>query len=293
MKQQDLERIAALIDGRLADAERDALLAEMGQDEAMYEVFTEAARLRAAEAGDVDLPDADDRPDRSDNVVQGPFGRYRMVISVLAAAAVLVISVGLALRTGGGMTPLDAALSAGANGVLPDDYTVRGWPVTRGETSVTETDRVSFRIGVHSAGLMAALGAGNQDKAIEELSAIRARLEQLDLSQPAILEADALLQSVSSGDLSPGPVREFLSQTLTAYADPEFLELGTWVESNRVQLLAGSPLAATSPLRIPATLSAGLTADLGRLKSDLDDGVGRPLDPETLILRLESVLARY
>lgn len=82
------ETIGAFVDDRLKDREREVIAAHVATCEACYFVFTEAARMR------VTTPSAQGKQPRGDVVAFTPRRvSWKMVMSGLAAAAVLLIAV--------------------------------------------------------------------------------------------------------------------------------------------------------------------------------------------------------
>src|SRR5215216_5932911 len=83
----DLELIGALMDGRLAGAERERAIKLLGESEAAFEVYTDALRVRA------DLDEAKVVPIEPAQEKHRPRQRWWLVGIPAAAAAALLLAV--------------------------------------------------------------------------------------------------------------------------------------------------------------------------------------------------------
>lgn len=170
----DLEQVAALIDGRLPEADKATLTDHLASCRNCYELFAETARF----VHDRGAADADVRA----RVLRPSGRRWRRITvgaTLLAAAAVGAVLVwGPALdRSGVEVLPasvlvniLDPDDAAGA--AIAETMDERGWPILLGEPEgPTPAQESSFRLGVRVLELAAALEAG--DRRVAELLTYR------------------------------------------------------------------------------------------------------------------------
>ncbi|MEM9553843.1 MAG: hypothetical protein AAGC60_06270 [Acidobacteriota bacterium] len=158
----DLDRLAAFLDGALDDAERERLVARLGDDEVLYELFVEAraarAELDAAPAG---------------VLVQGPWAqrlyRARWSLGLVAAAAVVTIVFAPRLLAPPPPTieTLTAGLAARTDGDARTDLFVAPWTTFRGGQGIVSTldPGDAFRLGVREVALRVALETDEVDDA--------------------------------------------------------------------------------------------------------------------------------
>jgi hypothetical protein len=166
------ERIAALLDGRLNEQERAALLAELGTSDDELDLLIESAGItaeleeedRAAGVVPITMPRPGEAEPRTP--VRPPVWR-RMPVLAAAAVAVLAIGGGVLLTRGAGRqgSASDAAARAlAAEGGVPEDL-IHVFAETRGGGGELGVPAVSFRYGTLDADLeIAALRGSDQER---------------------------------------------------------------------------------------------------------------------------------
>ena len=174
----DAELIAAFVDRRLPEEERQALLERLDQDEAFYQVFVDTVRFR------------EQAEDKTGTVIDHPVVRWvqRRWAVPAALAALLGLAVVTPLLLFGGRPLSGAKLArslAGSGGLddLSDDWFDQGWSVTRGISKIGKEADKAFRLGVRIVDLDVALRLGRSSDARILTYRINALLDQVELSQ--------------------------------------------------------------------------------------------------------------
>jgi hypothetical protein len=300
----DLELLAAFIDGRLSDAERARALALLAKSDDALEIFGDTLRAQHSPALTV-VPIS--RAHR--------WRQWRVIVPVAAAAALAFLVVPKLIGPGahGGYAnelAMELAHDPRFAGALGEGWDERGWTVTRGAPmrdaasmpragSSTE-DRLAFRLGARSLDLQVALqrgdtalGARFTNEIVETLGAfgfqelVSARYTDLK----ARLAADAPARSVERALAAERELRDLVKSPLYVY--------GQW--AGAAELAARTHDAAfftsshgTRFLRssVPASI---LTAEDADALQFIDARVSRGLDERALDdvhARLQSIIRR-
>jgi hypothetical protein len=228
------ERIAALLDGKLGEQERAALLAELGLSRDELEILLNSAATlseleeedRAAGAIPIGAPRAAPPEPRK---VRTAVWRRPAVLSA-AAAAVLAIGGGLLLtRDRGGPSSASAvyALANPGRGLPYEQRTVL--PANRGPDEGALGRRGAVRFGVLAADLEIAANAGHR----QQFSALADSIADL-LGQAGNRGAGDYEQLASAGRIPSRRERARLQEETTETMDPAMAALGDWAEAARV-----------------------------------------------------------
>lgn len=232
LARDDVETIAAFLDRRLSEVERQAFLERLDRDQALYEVFVETVRYREQEEATI-AP-----------VVEHPSARPSRSVAVPAAAAALIAAAVVTpflLRSAIDLSTGRLSQQLTANRSFYDrveDQWYAQWDTFRGITGEQGIDDTAFRVGVRMVDLTVALRLGSDDDSrlltgeIDHLLAdsrygdIRLLL---DVDVRSLLDeggqTDQLLLRVQEIDTALG---EFFGDTPPAYA------LGKWTEAGRL-----------------------------------------------------------
>jgi hypothetical protein len=241
----DLELVAALIDGRLAGGEREQAMARVVADPALYEVF-----VQASEATDI----ADDTHTPVGRAEALRTGRpWRTWIPIAAAAAVTLV---LGLRLGGFFDPaavpdtsseIAASLDAAA---LDDAWATHGWSIARGSDEGAGGEaRASARAGVLLVDLAVAWRRGDDPRVAATAAALDRIADRLPLGsalaaplQPFLDPSGVICVPEPCGTppRSAPPALAALDAAVGAAADPDALELGRWAEAVRLAARTGA-----------------------------------------------------
>jgi hypothetical protein len=256
----ELELLAAFADGRLAGAERAAVVAHLADCEACREIVVETRALAerpfaaGAEARGEVVPFR--RPARR--------GRGKAALVAAAAAAVAVAGAlwffGRPVEVGGLLAELGRDQAAVAR--LGGDWSEPLWSVTRGDGPVVSEKARAFRLGVRSACLELALAAGDR-RAARRLAAESALLVgDVPLADPVA----HLYREIARRAGEPGAALAPLAADASTAArlareavEAPLWELGRWSESGRLAAAAGVHAALPRPPlapEIPADLEA-------------------------------------
>jgi hypothetical protein len=192
-KNDDLELLAALLDGKLSGAEREKAVKLLADSDDALELFASAARDERLAA----------EPPR--RVI--PIRRQWKIAIPIAAAAAITLGVfprlvGLGGNAASASELAVAVLSipggrggAGAYLLANTGWEQRGWPQTRGaggargvpapsQKDSVEASRRVFRLGVRTVDLMVALRSGDTAAARHVTDDIIQTLDEVDLSGP-------------------------------------------------------------------------------------------------------------
>lgn len=226
----DLELVAALIDGRLSDVERAAVVQLLAESDEALELFAKAlrARLDASRQGTHLKPEAIRLP------------RWTMV-APLATAAVLAIALLPTLRgdqqqSAGQQYATVLTKNAALPGVSIEHWQPREWSPTRGGTREgsfgfalvrgSPDAMYACRLGVRSVDLQLALSGGDTAQARRVTGEIIDELTAIGLSEPVVqrykrlrsrLAIDPPGQSIGKASQAEGQLRALLDTSTFAF----------------------------------------------------------------------------
>lgn len=249
-----IEEIAALIDGRLAEAERDRVAGHLADCAECYELFVETASFQQEEAEAADDPVVVPFPGRKKRM--SPFGDSQRLgrvarLAAAVAAVLLVGVVGVRLYQGS-QTPemIVADLVEPLRGKV-DAGDLYGWKTYRGPGDVSEFSKVSFVLGGSLVDLRVSMESGDRAKAQQLLDQLSTLM--YELSRPDTERATAytrIAEQIKNGadprtlvdevEALEGPFGEG-GIYLTDEFDPSFLAFGKWAEAGRLSAVARSP----------------------------------------------------
>jgi hypothetical protein len=228
----DAERVAALLDGRLAASERVAVLAQIAADPEWRSILADAAAVNEGTVEANRVPRASTRP------TARPSG-YRIAAIVMGLAAVVALTVrfgtGSERVAAGARDPVLAVLDDSLAPPLPDDVLSERWSTFRGNES-SPSEVVSVRLGALSVD--AAWLIATADARITQVRAeLRGELATLAGSGPV---AELVDRSLRVG----GQPRDVLV-ALRAIADSDAFSAGAWLEQRRIRarVAPNQPLA--------------------------------------------------
>lgn len=233
LQPQDAELIAAFIDRRLPEKERQAFMERLDSDEALYEVFVETVRCRDELAG------------KPAEIIGHPssrraWGRYAAIAALLA----LAVATPFVIRS---FSEESYAEMLVADGQL-DEYLTEGWyeqpwSEMRGTQPGRSEADTAFRIGVRVVDLEVALWAKNED-APYLVKRLQALLREVQFSEPLELSYSAVQEMID---------REAPREDIVAFAkSTEVLvkaqlfevnrsyTLGRWAETGRLAARSGN-----------------------------------------------------
>ena len=290
----DPETLAALLDGRLDDASRAALLARLADDDEARAVLADAAAvLGELEGVSGEAEGVKPRPAALEPV-RLPSVRARWPRRWLAAAAVLVAvalvpAVWLA-RGGGAADPVGRSVAMlDGNGALPPGWADAPWPATRSAVGPLTEESRAGRLGVRLAQLELALAVG--DPAGPALAGeIAVLLDGVPAAGPV---ADRYRQIAGEGGASEAALREG-RRAVAGVVDRAPLELGAWAAAARVAAGRGdagffrhrgvleraaadeslSPRVRAEVERVLGSVEAGVEGRWGQLAGELARLVG-------------------
>jgi hypothetical protein len=241
------ERIAALLDGRLDERERAALLEELGASDDDLELLLDSAAItRELEEEDsgAGAPVAHDPPavvtaePRRTEVIPisaAPSARRRTrwwsVPRAMAAAAVLVLAIGSSFwlaRSRPPGSPVDA-LDPGVR-ALPAAWT-HPWGQTRGDEERLGPSVTAFRFGVLVTDLEIAARSRDDSAAASAADSVAVLF-----SGPGtgLLAGDYREMAASRATPTLAQVRRQAAKTTSGLVDRPMAELGRWTEAARL-----------------------------------------------------------
>ncbi len=206
------EDLAAYIDGDLSDDQRSDieqhLLSCASCEETVAETVRVMSELGASQEGKSRPP-------------------WKLVVSFLAAAAVLLIAVGVFNSA----KPWDLTLQRQVAQSIAADQSMpfRGWSELRGGSTGMVGEDVSFRLGVMAVDLEVAARAGREQDLQRILGALIFNIDKLPLSQPASAVYQQIRRDRSS--LNPKALIQELSDAEARLPDldqPTQYRLGRW-----------------------------------------------------------------
>jgi hypothetical protein len=213
--------IAALIDGRLSDDARAALMRRLGESEEDMDVALDAA----AAVSDLTKGRVESTP--VSNIATQRQRRFRGITFAtvsLAAAAVAVIVLRTPRTNSESASEMVSALSS--HEALPADWNYSPWPAQRGD-QVTEQNSALVRIGVRTTDLEFAIRSGDSASA-RFANDIAAMLEDV----PGGAAVGALYSEVGSSNSRAR--LDAARAALSGLPQQELIELGAWLESARI-----------------------------------------------------------
>ena len=250
----DLEDIAALIDGRLAGAERARVVARLAEDEASYEVFSEVLRLQEEEQpaeGPVAVEPANARGEvvpfdhRSRRGPSGSGWRRWLPAAAMLAAALSAVVIGSLLRdpSRDARSLTVASLRNAAPSTGLDDWYGEGKITLRGEGVTGATDnKVDFQLGVQVVDLHVALATNDLGHA---RTALQRQLNLLNNDDRALYLEGARYERLLEM-LEQGPDAAVLrAEAATGERELEesvgglYFDFGRWVEAARLAAEVG------------------------------------------------------
>ena len=230
-----METLAAFVDGTLSAAERRGAMAHLATCEACYEVVTET--LHAQEELEEELEPAP----QTGRVVAFPRRQWVTGLIGLAAAAVLVVTVGPLLLTGGGLDQM-------AQGVVPPESeepwtapqgpNYRGWTRSLSDRSAAIWEE-DCQIGAALADLRLAVHGGDRTTVADRAGVLESKLSAALIDSPIYA-----VTAIRDGALDT-PLEELqrqvkdLEERLEPFFEEGGLRLGYWAEVGRVAALGG------------------------------------------------------
>lgn len=234
----DVERLSALLEGRVTGPEREALLAHISASEDDYELFTGTARvLRALEEEDARAAAA--APPADEDVIPlppagsgtRPFVRW-LALAAVVAGVVLISTWALRGRTPAGADPVRlAAVADPARRGLPEDWVnQRPW-ADRGDGPSGDDQARAAQAGVMILDL--AVAVRTRDSVTTRILARQAsrRFEE------GVGGATPLLEIARRAGEPPEVLEELLDRAADRLADnldSGFLQIGAWTEAARL-----------------------------------------------------------
>lgn len=250
----DPERLAALLDGRLEDAERDRLLARLAADGDDLALYAEAAAIqRALEEEDAAVlapasapphtapPPADPAPEpgvvRLRRPIRGVDRRLALLAAVLAGVTLLPLA-WRASRPGAVSSPAQAvAMLESRDGGLPAGSDERPWVRTRGGGDPLAGRSRAARVGALAVDLELALRAGDVEEGKRLAGEIHVALEDAPAVAGTGFASLAGSPSTDRGELLAE--LESAMERATGFVDADFVAIGGWAEAARLAVLRG------------------------------------------------------
>jgi hypothetical protein len=218
----DAERIAALLDGRLGARERAEVLARLGESDAAFEAFVDAAAVLR------------ESPEESVRPLTRP-QRWRRPALALAAALILGAIIVPFVRSrsvsseGGDPQQFVALLSPGG---LPSDLDATPWSTTRGDAEPLTDAARATRIGARLTDLTVAVQSG--DTAAPQIArTVAALLGPIPASAPA----SSIFRSIANPNATKQDRERLLSQgtaAATSLVGSQPVSKGAWLEAARI-----------------------------------------------------------
>lgn len=249
-----LEDLAAYLDGRLENAERQAVEKRLAEDEAFYETFVESVRFREEEG----ITSVNIQPAMASPLVVAsavPRRSRRWIPSLIAAVLVLVaVGVWPFSETSPGSLPasFDSLVA-----IEHSDWDYRSWSVDRspGLPAHLSDVEVAFRLGTALVDLDVSLRAERRDDASIQASRLTEASERFGLL-PSLTFRN--LQSEIGGELTfedgfdrARDGRREMLRGLEAEGERQALVIGEWCERARLAALTKDAKTLTKHLRKP------------------------------------------
>lgn len=232
------ERLAALLDGRLRGAERDALLARLAGSDEDLAAFADAAVVqRELEAEDEAAGTPGVLPLRRPEQALRRMDRRWLAIAAVVAAAALAPFAWRASQPGAVTEPAQAvALLQTPLGGLPAGWLdAPAWAVTRGAGGVADDGGTAARLGAYVVDLELAIRARDADA-----TALLARRAAQMLTEASTAGTLAARHFTALADRAGAPAAELLpvladgSDAAAQAGDADRFALGAWAEAARL-----------------------------------------------------------
>lgn len=243
----ELEELAAMIDGNLSKAERDAVVEHLASCEACFEIYTETLRIQE-DLGPRKVPtEVQDEEPPLAPVVQHPrsFGWAWRAAAALAAG--VVVALGLLWYL---FRPAEMPVAHLAE---INDWHEHDWRRMRGpgEPIYRDPKARAFQLGVHAIDLeaavrLAAMKPENLHLAESLANSIHSLLAEIDMGYLAVALCGEVLADIRAGE-PPEKILEsaaILEDHLTddEYSDVDafYYDFGKWTETSRLWALESS-----------------------------------------------------
>lgn len=229
---EELEAIAAFIDGRMSEAEREGFMARLDSREVLYEVFVETVRARST-------------PSRRSRPLARAHG-WRSIgrSGVLAAGLILAVAAAVLFRGVFSSSYSELLLASGAAQLkLEPGWYEQPWSSLRGEISAADNRKTAFRAGVRIVDLEVALSAGRSVDARILTRRLEQDLRGVDGAEPLRLGYLRLAERLENRAIGGDDVRtaESLERGAKSLLETNpYLALGCWTETGRLAAQAGN-----------------------------------------------------
>lgn len=241
----DPERLAALMDGRVDDAERAALIARLASDPELLAIYADAVAASAEATA----------PALTVSTATAPRRRSAVRWIALAAGVVLLVGIPAILRrsasetsTFGDPAQFVALLSPRDRG-LPSDWNGTPWSATRSISIVASPSARAVRVGARIVDLE--LSSRRPDSAA---ALIAGDLAALVGDMPGAAPIAVTYLKLASGQTVDSATLTATRAATAALVGAAGVDLGAWVESARIAAAAGDTAFFTRDSALPARL---------------------------------------
>lgn len=230
----DPERLAALMDGRVDDAERAVLLAQLASDPDMLEIYADAVAASAAEVPNPELTVS--------TTTISPRRQSPARWLALAAGIALLIGIPTLMRRPSGdtstiATPGDpaqfVAMLASRNQGLPSDWNGAPWSATRSATVLASPSARAIRVGARLIDLEL-----SRRKPDSVSTLIAGELAALIGDLPGTAPITVTYLKLATGQAVDSATFAATRTAATALAGAAGVDLGAWIESARIAATA-------------------------------------------------------
>lgn len=222
----DPERLAAFLDGRVAEPERSAVVKQIASSDEAYDVLVDVSAVLPEVESTTLVHDAPAAKRRF------RFARSKRVsVVVLAFAAMLVFAVAVKSWLNRGATNGDGplvALATPTNGLDADFYRAPLWSATRGESAPIRSDARAVRLGVRLADVSLSVNAPTSSGS----SALADIAELLDGIPGAAATAAQIRSMSATSDSSDAQARNAYADVVQ-FADRALVDAGFTLELSR------------------------------------------------------------
>jgi hypothetical protein len=289
MTQSDIDpnELAAFLDGRLGEKDRERIIRRLAEDPEFYDLFVETAEglypeshrdhVTAWERDEQQIDDTLRSLDRDERVpavaVSGTRRSWwrprRWALRYIPAAAAAILAIVLFRPRG------DARLSADALAVSVLDYPnatrqyasaidTPGWSVSRGVSTGLTAEQQAFRLGVRLVDLAVAVEQSDSLRIGTVSAEMESLLEQVELSEAASVLIQTIARQGHRGEAndSLATLVDMTNHQLRQMLDSQPYELGLWCGAARLAAPDGNVPFFTSKSsrrvlsRTPRSLSA-------------------------------------
>lgn len=293
----DAEKLAALLDGALDDAERDEVMAQLASSDPLFEAYTDAAVVTR-----------ELQPDRPLIGTAAPRrlrsrwwrGREaRLLATAAGLATILAVSWSSRLSDQREISPAAfVTLLADGAAAVDQERLAGGWPVRR-SADAPHDRALALRLGAELVWLDLALRAGDMARVRGSASVIDSLLDTVAAGAPLA----AIYRSVAEGPDRPiSELRPLLARAASAVVrlvDEDMVNLGAWIETARLAAIrrdAGFFAAPeTRALLASASANEALTdaarSALNEISELIASGTPRWADLQEALNALPRVLA--